>query len=143
MFARKTWGIGAGLLSAIALGGACSGSNALEPYQRISVAVVGSGEGQGYVYANDPAVDIECLVNQESSENNCQDTFSDAGEGGVFSLIAVPIEGSVFAGWSWSTGETGCSEVNGTQCLISFTETGGSVSIRVTARFEPISEGAG
>lgn len=141
MGACRVWGIGAGLVSVLVLGAACSGSNALSPYQRITVSVTGAGEGHGYVSANTPDVDVECGVGMQITGSSCEDTFSDAGQGGVFSLIAYPSEGSVFAGWSWSTGEVGCTAVNGNACEIHFSETDDDVHFRVTARFELVSAG--
>lgn len=137
----KAWGLGCGLWLTLLLA-ACSGPNGMQPYQNIEVTVAGAGEGQGYVYASDPAVSINCSIPSAGVTGNaCSDSFNDGGEGGVFSLVAEPGEGSVFAGWSWSTGAHGCDEVDENVCTIRFTVSDGDIHFRVTARFEPITEG--
>lgn len=136
----KAWSIGAGLSLLLSVGAACSGSNPLSPYQRITVRVAGGGVGQGYVYANEPDVDIQCSI-PAATGSQCEDTFSDGGEGGVFSLIAQPGEGSVFVGWSWATGSHGCTTVTDNTCQMTFSDSDGDLTFSVTATFQPISEG--
>jgi hypothetical protein len=132
----KAWGLGAGLVSVVWLATGCSGTNPLQPYQRIEISVAGAGEGGGYVYANDPVVNIHCAVNAYTTGNRCEDGFNDAGEGGVFSLIAEPVEGSVFVGWSWPTGQPGCESATEPVCRLRFRVADGNVRYAITARFE-------
>ena len=108
---------------------ACSGSNPLQPFDIIGVTVQGSGAGSGNVFAQDNDVlHIECFW--PGNTGACQDDFEDAGGGGVFNLIALPNEGSVFAGW------TGCNQVNGNICTLTFGQFIDDTSFAVTARFE-------
>jgi hypothetical protein len=137
----KAWGLGGGVWLGVLLA-ACSGPNGMQPYQNIGVTVVGVGEGHGYVYTDESAVNISCSIPTAGvTGNRCEDNFNDAGEGGAFSLVAQPMEGSVFAGWSRSTGEVGCTEVTGNVCTLRFAVEDEDVHFRVTARFEPFSEG--
>lgn len=122
------------LLLAGALTLACSGSNPLQPFDVIEVTVRGAGTGTGSIIAQDATVlTIEC--GWPGNTGACHDDFEDAGGGGVFNLIALPGPGSILAGW------TGCSQVNGTTCTLTFGQFIDDTSFSVTARFEPSGEG--
>jgi hypothetical protein len=122
------------LLLAGSLLAACSGSNPLQPFDIIGVHVQGAGAGAGSVVAQDVSVlTIEC--GWPGNTGSCEDQFEDAGGGGVFNLTALPSPGSVLAEW------TGCSQVNGTTCTLTFGQFIDDTSFSVTARFEPSGEG--
>lgn len=124
----------AALLLAGAFLAACSGSNPLQPFDIIEVIVQGAGGGSGSVIAQDADVlTIEC--GWPGNIGACEDQFEDAGGGGVFNLIALPSPGSVLAGW------TGCNQVNGTTCTLTFGQFIDDTSFSVTARFELSGEG--
>ena len=108
------------------LSAACS-SEEFTPFSVVELSVLGAGTGQGTVVAGDEGVlDLSCSF---PSEGQCGDDFEDAGGGGVFTLVAIPLEGSVFAGW------TGCTSVSGNICTLRFAD-GEEPDFQVTARFE-------
>lgn len=113
-----------------ALIGACSSSSPEDLFEQIDVTVVGSGGGSGQVVAPDPSVAIDCQFTAGvSNPLACDDTFSDAGGGGVFPLEATPDVGSTFGGW------TGCSSSVGTVCTLTFAA-GHDTSFAVSAHFD-------
>ncbi len=107
-------------------------------FQQVTVTVQGLGAGSGTVVAEDiSTVRINCVLPSSSGGHvpnpsyplACSHTFSDAGGGGSFRLVAQADPGSVFSGW------TGCSQVSGPVCILDFSA-GPDVGFQVTARFE-------
>ncbi len=113
-------------LAAGALVWGCGGSSGFQPYDQITVNVVGTGTGAGTVVASDPAVPTNCTLPGPP----CSDSFNDAGGGGAFNLLATPAAGSVFVGW------TGCSASVGNACTLTFGTFISDTVFNVTARFD-------
>lgn len=113
----------------IALFGACS-NNSLSVFGQIEVNVTNPGNGDGQVVAPDPNVDIDCqFTGGSSTPTPCEDTFPDAGGGGVFTLDATPAAGSTFGGWA------GCNSSVGPVCTLTF-QNSFDTSFVVQARFD-------
>jgi hypothetical protein len=113
------------------------GSGGLTPFYSITVRVGVNGTGGGVVESNEPAVDIACAGSAGVTSGTCSDMFEEAGAGGVFDLVAIPNEGSVFVSW------TGCSEVLGTTCRLAFSPTAGDTTLNATATFDAPPAGFG
>jgi hypothetical protein len=119
------------IAGSLVVGCGAGGLESPDPFQRIEVFVEGAGTGDGRVNDSDPAVSIDCQIT-DGAENNstvCDDSFPDAGAGGVFSLTATNDAGSFFAGW------VGCSSSAGPVCTLSFTTNSGDTTFNVTAHF--------
>lgn len=116
--------------------GACNASG-FSPFGQIEVKVTNPGGGNGQVVASDPNVHINCQFTAGSSNPSpCEDTFPDAGGGGVFTLDATPAAGSTFGGWN------GCNSSVGTVCTLTFAQSFDTTFV-VQARFDlPILLGA-
>ena len=109
----------------------CGGSMAPPVGKEVTVNVSNGGQGVGRVTAPDSAVNIDCLVGPNVPDpGTCSDEFLDAGAGGTFSLVAEANPGSTFAGWS------GCSTVDGNECVLSFSSDPADVTFNVTASFD-------
>jgi len=126
---QKVWMVAGGFVAAFAIG--CGGTTSTDGTQ-VSTTVSGDGQGVGRVTSTDPDVDIDCLLGPNvPNPGRCADQFTDAGLGGMFSLVAQANPGSTFAGWS------GCSEFIGNECFLSFDLGESNVTFNVTATFEP------
>jgi hypothetical protein len=113
----------------VAVLGACNASG-FSPFGQIEVKVTNPGGGNGQVVASDPNVQINCQFTAgASSPSPCEDTFPDAGGGGVFTLNATPAAGSTFGSW------TGCSSSAGTVCTLTFAQSFDTTFV-VQARFD-------
>jgi hypothetical protein len=99
--------------------------------QQITVNVSGSGSGSGTVVSSDPAVDINCTITDGIAGGGtfCSAGFDDAGNGGIFNLVATPAEGSSFTSWSR------CSSSSGATCTLSFASSTRDTTFSVTATF--------
>ncbi len=119
---------GLGVVGCLLLLAACADMGFL---QVITVDVTGSGSGSGTVVSSDPAVDINCTITDgvAGGETFCSAEFEDAGNGGLFNLVATPAEGSSFTSWSR------CSSSSGATCTLSFGASSRDTSFSVTATF--------
>lgn len=115
--------------------GACNASG-FSPFGQIEVKVTNPGGGNGQVVASDPNVHINCQFTAGSSNPSpCEDTFPDAGGGGVFTLDATPAAGSTFGGWN------GCNSSVGTVCTLTFAQSFDTTFV-VQARFDLVPAGS-
>ncbi len=114
----------------MAMVGGCGSANPFNPFQDVSVRVAGTGFGTGAVFANDPAVPLDCQVTPDALIGACDVTFQDAGSGGSFTLTAAADPGSGFLGWQ------GCSSVAGPVCTLNFSP-GSDVTFFVDVIFYP------
>jgi|GEM_PF-2655017 len=102
-------------------------------FQQIGVHVTGTGAGSGVVQAEDiNTVQIDCAIHAGVNQGTvCDHTFSDAGGGGSFRLVATADPGSVFVGW----GPASCSQVTGNICILDFSASDGNIVFSVVAQF--------
>jgi len=117
-----------GLAVAVGWSGLTACTENMGAFDQIHVSVTGTGTGAGNVSSNDPNVNIDCDF---PSDAGCSDTFSEAGNGGQFNLIATPSTGSVFGAW------TGCNSTSGNVCTLSFPAGEGNVNFSVSVQFDP------
>ncbi len=120
------------LAAAVAVGVlvACGTSGIVPtPFANIVVHVRLAGTGAGAVESTISEVDIACAWADGTESGTCDDSFDDAGAGGAFSLIALPADGSVLTSWS------GCNQVSGTLCSLTF-DASGDTTFNVTATFD-------
>jgi hypothetical protein len=117
------------LVAALLLGACARPNNPMQPYDQITVEVAAGGDGSGSVLARDAVVGIECQITDGvKGGTGCYSIFKDAGEGGVFTLVATETEDSEFVRWN------GCNSTSGTACTLTFAA-GESKSFSVTVTF--------
>ena len=118
------------VLGVALLAASCDPTSPLFP--QVFVSVYATGLGSGRVSTADTLVRIDCSFPGFLA---CEDSFRDAGAGGSFTLTAAARPGAQFAGW------TGCSTVNGNDCVLSFASA--PRELRATAQFDLVPGGVG
>jgi Tol biopolymer transport system component len=95
----------------------------------ITVRVIGSGDGSGFVRADLPEGDIDCRIQAGVRSGTCEEEFQQSGGVGRFFVGAEPDAESGLTDWD------GCSDADGLRCTVTFDDPGDNSTRTVTAEF--------
>lgn len=120
--------VGFTAMAALAIGCTGEDNSAVTGFKQVTTELTMAGSGLGTVRRTDPSPGS--CVKDGTDEEACSWSFSDAGGGGSFVLVAEPDAGSVLSSWA------ACSSTSGVSCVLEFGSGATDTTFRPRATFD-------